>query len=253
MSVHNDPGDGLPEYANAEEYDAQNTWGADDDFYLELAREVGGPVLDVGCGTGRLTRAIAASGLDVTGLDVTRAMLERARLLSDGVDVEWIHGDARTMMLGRKFRLILMTSHGFQHMLADDDIDAFFERMREHLADDGVLAFETRNFAAKTFGGSEEPKLWKSYQDPQGRWIDAYFSSRYDPETGIEYLFGKDIIRETGEVRHDSTALRYVTVEQLNAFLRRHGFELLHQYGDWQKGPLGPEQPEVVSICRLAG
>ncbi len=70
---------GLPEYADAEEYDTDNTWGPDDDFYLELARDIGGPILDVGCGTGRLTIAMAEAGLDVTGLDVTPEMLERAR------------------------------------------------------------------------------------------------------------------------------------------------------------------------------
>ena len=246
-------GAGLPEYADAEAYDTDNVWGPDDDFYLELATEIGGPVLDVGCGTGRLTIAMAVARLEVTGLDVTPEMLGRARSKSAHLDTEWIQGDARTMRLGRRFRLITMTSHGFQHLLADEDIDAFLDRARKHLYPDGVLAFETRNCAAKSFGGSEEPALWKTVEDPDGRQVDILFGSIYDPETGIEQLIGERVVRETGERHRTTSYLRYVDIEHLNRMLVEHGFEIVQQYGDWEKGPLGPEQPEVISICRLAG
>lgn len=238
-------------YTGAEEYDQENTWGADDDFYLELAREIGGPVLDAGCGTGRLTRAIAEAGLDVTGFDLSPEMLERARELYGHLDIEWILGDVRTMQLGRKFRLILMTGHGFQHMLTDQHIHDFLERMREHLEEGGYLAFETRNFAAKDFGGSEEPTLWRSFQDDQGRWVDVLVGSRYDPETGIERFVSQRVVRETGDVSGEYSSLRYVTAGQLNDMLHQHGFSVIHQYGNWDKGPLGEDQPEIITICRL--
>ena len=244
--------EGLPEYVNAASYDVDNVWGPDDDFYLALAREIGGPVLDVGCGTGRLTIAMAEAGLDVTGLDVTPEMLDRARGKSEHLDIEWVLGDARTMQQGRKYRLITMTSHGFQHLLTDEDIGAFLGRAREHLLDDAYLAFETRNYAARSFGGSEEPALWKTVEDTEGRHVDILFGSTYDPESEIEHLVGERFVRETGERYRSTTNLRYIDVEDLNRMLTDHGFEIVHQYGDWAKGPLGADQPEVVSICRLS-
>ena len=72
----------LQEFTNPVLYDAENHWSTDDDFYLVLTQQVGGPVLDVACGTGRLARAIAQAGLQVTGMDIMPAMLERARALS---------------------------------------------------------------------------------------------------------------------------------------------------------------------------
>ncbi|MBA2453699.1 MAG: class I SAM-dependent methyltransferase [Chloroflexia bacterium] len=240
----------LSEYTNPEEYDAENTWAADDDFYLELVQQIGGPILDAGCGTGRLTRAFAADGLDVTGLDLSPQMLGHAQHLSDGLNVEWLLGDVRTMQLGRRFRLITMTSHGFQHMMTDGDIGDFFDRTREHLLDDGYLAFETRNFAAKTFGGSEEPTLWHSFQDQQGHLVDVLIGSHYDPDSGIERLTEERVVQETGEHERSTFALRYVSVENLNSMLREHGFSIVQQYGDWHKGPLGDDQPEVISICQ---
>lgn len=245
---------GLPEYVNAEEYDEENAWGPSDDFYLELAREIGGPVLDVGCGTGAILRAIAAEGVACTGIDVTPQMIERASRLSNeaGLEIEWVVGDARTMKLGRSFRFIFMTGHAFQHLLADEDMHAFFDRAREHLLDDGYLAFETRNYAAKTFGGSEEPTLWKTIEDHKGREVDLLIGSIYDPETGVERLIEERVVRETGERTSATSDLRYIDVEDLNRMLVEHGFEIVQQYGDWEKGPLGPDRPEAVSICRIA-
>jgi SAM-dependent methyltransferase len=244
---------GLAEYQDAETYDRENTWSADDDFYLELAREIGGPVLDAGCGTGRLTRAMAAAGLEVTGLDVTPEMLQRARELTGDLDVEWVLGDVRSMQLGRRYRLITMTSHAFQHLLTDEDIDLFLERAREHLLPGGVLAFETRNYAAKSWGKSEEPAPWNSFENADGQWIDELLGGRYDPHTWVEHLTFIQVTRDTGEREESTTILRYVPAEELNRRLGAHGFTIVQQYGDWHKCPLGDEQPEIISVCRLDG
>lgn len=253
MSIYDFQDEKLAIYTGAEEYDLENTWGADDDFYLALAGEIGGPVLDAGCGTGRLTMALAKAGLDVTGFDLSPEMLERAVSLSEaeGLDIEWILGDVRAMQLGRTFRLILMTGHGFQHMLTDQHIGDFLDRMREHLLDDGYLVFETRNYAAKDFGGSDELTHWRSFQDEQGRWVDVSVGSRFDPETGIERFVTERVVRDTGERSGERSSLRYVPVEQLNTMLQEHGFSIIQQYGNWDKDPLGEDQPEVISVCRL--
>jgi SAM-dependent methyltransferase len=240
------------EYTGAADYDHENVWGADDDFYLALAKEIGGPVLDVACGTGRLTRAIAAAGFETVGIDLGREMLDRARSLDTDGAVEWIFDDVRTMELNRRFRLILMTSHGFQHMITAADLEALFARIREHLESEGVFAFETRDYTAKTFGGSEEPTLWRSYQDADGRWVDVLIGARFDESTGIEHLKEIRVVRESGEREHLTFALRYIPVNELNELLRTQGFEIVGQYGDWNKGPVGPAQPEVITICRLA-
>lgn len=252
MSLSATPPQGLPEYEDAEAYDEENPWHVSDDFYLELATQIGGPVLDAGCGTGRLTRAIAEAGLEVTGLDITAGMLERARTLDKENRVEWLHADARTMQLGRTFRLIIMTGHAFQHLLTDDDISAFLQRAREHLQEDGYLAFETRNYAAKTYPSYDEPTYWYSIEDSQGRDVDIYLAARYDPETGIEHLIGERRVRETGERQREESTLRFVSLEHLNEMLDRHGFSIVEQYGTWSKAPVGEDKPEFISICRLS-
>jgi 2-polyprenyl-3-methyl-5-hydroxy-6-metoxy-1,4-benzoquinol methylase len=119
----------LHECTNPALYDAENRWGAADDFYLALTQQVGGPVLDVACGTGRLTRAIAQTGLPVTGMDIMPAMLERARAWSHPLLITWIQADGRTFTLAQPLRSVLMTGHAFQNVLTDADQDAFLARV----------------------------------------------------------------------------------------------------------------------------
>ncbi len=243
--------DNLSEYDNPEWYDAENQWAADDDFFLEIAQRVGGPVLDIACGTGRLTRAIAEAGIDVTGLDIDRGMLGRARDLSGNLDIDWILGDCRTMELGRQFQLALMTSHGFQHLLTDSDQDDFLERSRDHLVPGGYFAFESRNPDALTspreFGEEEH---WRSFQLPDGRWVDVSTQVRYDPESQLEHFFMRRTIRESGETESGTVALRFRRVDELNDLLDRYGFKVNEQYGFWDRRPVTPDSHEIITVCQ---
>src|SRR5690606_29222012 len=119
--------------------------------YLALAIGIGGPVLDLACGTGRLTRAIAAHGLPVTGLDLSPPLLARARLFAarENLQVAWIEGDIRNFRLDRRFRLALMTGHAFQALLTEEDQRACLERVAAHLEPSGRFVCEVRNPQAR--------------------------------------------------------------------------------------------------------
>jgi ubiquinone/menaquinone biosynthesis C-methylase UbiE len=95
-------------------YDHFNTWDACDEFYLALARESSGHVLDLGCGTGMLTCRIAQEGLSVTGADPGEGMLRVARSRQGTERVSWIKADGQTLRLPLRFDLIYMTGHAFQ-------------------------------------------------------------------------------------------------------------------------------------------
>jgi 2-polyprenyl-3-methyl-5-hydroxy-6-metoxy-1,4-benzoquinol methylase len=79
-------------------------------FYLAQAQATSGPVLEIGCGTGRVTIPLAAAGVDITGLDVSASMLEEAKRKAErqGLCINWIEADGRNFDLGRRFALIIM-------------------------------------------------------------------------------------------------------------------------------------------------
>ncbi|MFC4545765.1 class I SAM-dependent methyltransferase [Paenactinomyces guangxiensis] len=82
-------------------------------FYCDLAHQYGSPVLDIACGTGRMTIPLAERGYDMTGFDITPEMLEAAKqkALDRGVSVHWIQADMRQLELGRKY----MPSSSFRY------------------------------------------------------------------------------------------------------------------------------------------
>lgn len=242
--------DNLQEFRHPERYDAENRWGADDDFYIQLAKRTGDPILDVACGTGRLTRAIAEAGLSVTGVDVMPPMLERARLLSAHLTVSWVHADCRTLSLPQRFKLAVMTSHAFQNLLSDADQHMFLERIYRHLEPGGMLAFEIRNLDVKGYGDAREHTHWRSFQDRAGQWIDVSTASSFDAETMIDHVDIIRAVRETGETWPSKIALRYLTVAQLNDLLERHGFTVVEQYGDWSGAPVSSSMPEIITVCQ---
>ena len=83
----------LEEFADPRNYDIEQRTNKGIAFYSALAQETGGPVLEVACGTGRVSIPIARLGLDVTGLDIVPGMLEQARAKSAGLPVRWVEGD----------------------------------------------------------------------------------------------------------------------------------------------------------------
>ncbi|MEM7343828.1 MAG: class I SAM-dependent methyltransferase [Chloroflexota bacterium] len=241
----------LQEFTDPVLYDAENKWAADDEFYLALAQQIGGSILDVACGTGRLTRAIAEAGLDITGLDMMPPMLAQAKKRAVHLDIEWIEADCRTMNLGRTFQLLLMTSHGFQNLLADQDQDNFLERAFQHLKSGGFLAFETRNPDGRRYYTQTESQSYAhSFLDVQDQWIDVSITSTFDTATMIDHLKIDRTQRKTRETKHSQIALRYTTIDALTKRLEAHGFTILKQYGDWAKSPFMPTSPEIITICR---
>jgi SAM-dependent methyltransferase len=137
--------------ALAAHYDADNGERPDFAFYLGLAAKLGSHrVIDIGCGTGRLASRLAATGVEVIGLDPQPTMLALARQQPDASAVRWLEGTADTLPAGWA-DLVLMTGHVAQYFLDDEAWRrALFEAHRA-LRSGGQLGFEIRNDAAEAW------------------------------------------------------------------------------------------------------
>ena len=113
--------------------------------YRDLAYQIGGPILELACGTGRLTIPLARDGHDIVGLDASSAMLRSAKSKTDGLDIMFVHSDMRNFDLGRRFPLIILSCNSLAHLTSNEDLKAGLDRVAKHLAPGGVFAFDVIN------------------------------------------------------------------------------------------------------------
>jgi len=131
-------------YDSAELYDLLVRTGQDDPFYVQFARERGGKVLDLACGSGRLLPQLLQAGLEVSGLDLSSAMLERAkaRLGREAEKVTLVEGDMRSFSFSKPFDTIMIPYCSFMYMHTDEDRWAVLQNCFQHLKRDGHLLFD---------------------------------------------------------------------------------------------------------------
>jgi SAM-dependent methyltransferase len=252
----------LEEFADPVNYDRADPSDTGVAFYSALAQEAGGSILELACGTGRVTIPIAKLGFPVTGLDIVPGMLAQARRKSSDLPVRWVEGDARTFDLGERFRLIFLTGNAFQAFLTNAEQAAVLQRVHAHLDDEGLFAFETRNPLfpnVKTREGLfvtletlDEEVRWPSYINADGYEVHITTTQVYDHGAQIVHLTGTKRWRE-GEQEHTQitrTALRYTFPQELAALLHYNGFSILRQYGDWDEELLAATSPSIISVCR---
>lgn len=115
-------------------------------FYRSLARVLGGPVLELACGTGRIAAPLVQAGLDVVGLDIDAGMLHLAR--SRGV-ARAVQGDMRRFAFSERFGVVAIPYNSLQLLGDDAGVVACLSAAKEHLAPHGMVAFEVTDFPAE--------------------------------------------------------------------------------------------------------
>jgi SAM-dependent methyltransferase len=243
----------LEEYDDPEIYDLENDeFEPDGTFYLELAQKLGGTVLEIGCGTGRITIPMAQQGINITGLDLVPAMIEHAKSKAPTVTVQWIVGDVRDFSIDRRFRLIFESGATFQHMLTRADQEKMFACVREHLEPDGRFVVGTI-FPQLDLLKDEDEQDWFKYNDAKGREIAVSGKQHYDPVSQIKtetaYRCWKDANGQE-VVKGAPLSLRYTFPQEMEALLHYNGFEVLERYGDWDKSSVTNESDHLIYVCR---
>lgn len=268
----------LEEFADPDNYDIEDSSDTGIAFYSALAHEIGGPVLEIACGTGRVSIPIARLGLWVTGLDIVPGMLKRARSKSSGLPARWVEGDARTFELGEQFRLIFLTGNAFQAFLTLADQEALLQRARSHLHDEGLFAFETRNPRWANLMHTDQQETWSDGKSvhQHGEGLFAFLETRNEEEYGLTYTDarGREVrLSRTQEYDHVAQVLHWTTYrrwheggeeqtkitriavrftfpQELAALLHYNGFTIVRQYGDWNLEPLTAASRSIIVVCR---
>ena len=228
-------------------------------FYVDLARRSGGPVLEYGIGSGRIALPVARHGLSVVGVDHSRAMLGdlKKRLREEPPEVRARvsarYGDMRAKKLGARFPLVTCPFNAALHLYTREDVERFLARVREHLAPRGVFVCDL-----------SVPMFEDLMRDP----ARAYKAPRFKyPTTGetVRYTehFDYDRARQVLFVAMDFEPLghperawmtplahRQFFPQEWEALLHYNGFEVDKVEGDFHGGPLDRTSDVMVWYAR---
>lgn len=133
---------------DADIYDGLNKFLSDLEFYKKwLPKNKEAKILELCCGTGRLTIPIAKDGYDIKGVDYTSSMLERAKekALQAGLKIDFIEADIRELNLGEKFDLIFIPFNSIHHLYKNEDLFEALNTVKKHLKDNGLFLLDCFN------------------------------------------------------------------------------------------------------------
>lgn len=236
---------GWDDYAPFYDWENARTFGRRDvAFWQRLIAERRGRVLELGCGTGRLTIPVARAGArHVVGIDRSAPMLERGRRRlkrsKNLGPVSILRGDIRHLPFKPgTFGTVIAPYGMLQSLLRDRDLDQTLEAVRHVLAARGVFGVELV---------ADLPE-WKEYErrislrgrrGRTGKPITLVESVRQDPRKGLTF-FDQEFVEGRGATatrRQFTLTFRTVSVPDMARRLERAGFEVTATLGDYQGGP----------------
>jgi SAM-dependent methyltransferase len=233
-------------------YDTLNAYapGAQPDFYLRAARECGArSVVEVGCGTGLVSRLFVEQGYDVTGIDPSGPMLEIARARPGAGRARWIEGDVGALDV-TDADFAFMAGHVAQFFVSDDSWRQALRVLHGALRPGGNLAFESRNPAARgweTWGN--RMTTVDPVAGPVERWGEVHDVSG-DVVSGRMHV---RFLRDGDELVVDGPQLRFRSVDELRLSLNEAGFAVTQAYGDWDRRPVDAGSPEIILVAAKRG
>jgi SAM-dependent methyltransferase len=234
-------------------------------FFVAMAQCIGGPVLEMGCGTGRVLIPTAQAGVEIVGLDASPRMLAvcQANLARQPEAVQGrvkglVHEDMRQFDLGQTFGLVTMPFRPFQHLLTVEDQLACLTAVHRHLADMGTLILDLFN-----------PSLVHL--------LDHRYLREYGEEPAFVLADGRRVVRRHRHVSRDlfrqvldmellyyvthpgghqerlvhCCSMRYLFRFEAEHLLARCGFRVAEVFADYDKSPFGTKDPsELIIVAR---
>jgi SAM-dependent methyltransferase len=231
------------------------------EFYVGQAARIGGKILEIGCGTGRLAIPMALCGLDVVGVDNSAAMLGRCRekLAAIGQvkgSLQLVQQDMAKLDLGARFDFIAMAYRTFMHLLMPDDQRRCLLRVREHLNPGGTFIMNTwlPNLRPLLAGPRRQ-----AFQEAGRHEVDGG-TLVHHVRTGVDEF--RQLLIEEHRIQELDLSGRVVSARvlpmvrawtsyrELSHLYARAGFTVRAVFGNFDATPLSPGSTEMIWVLR---
>lgn len=224
------------------------------DFYIALAREARGPVLDIACGTGRILLPCLQAGVDIEGLDLFEPMLAtlRAKAVALGLSPRLHCFDMSEYRLDRRYALVMIPFNAFIHNMTQEAQLRCLRTCREHLLPGGHLAFDTFFPSLEIVGAPQHTRVLEGeFPHPDtGLPVRLYDTRNFDRVAQVQHSLNEiELLAADGSVQtvyRSQVSSRYIYKHEMELLLRVAGFERFDIYGDFDRRPLTREADAMI-------
>lgn len=250
------------ETANLYDYDARNTAKDDIPFYIEYAKKVTGDILELGCGTGRLTIPLAKENFKIYGLDLSEPMLGVIRSKIESLPVEIkknikiTHQNMASFKLDNKFGMIFIPFRTFQSLTSNEEQISCLKAVYDHLNDDGIFivdVFKPKGKIDRSWINKNEVKNWETVDTANNlKIVRKEIRDEIDVENQIIYpvlIYYVTDNNGTTKKYTEKLSLKYYYEDQIKELLRSNGFEIIEEFGYYNKIPIS-NGSEIILVCR---
>jgi SAM-dependent methyltransferase len=227
----------------AEQYDAMHP--PIDQAAIDLLDELasGGPVLELGIGTGRIALPLASRGLKVQGVDASEAMVARLRAKPGGKDIPVAIADFREFDLRERFALIFVAFNTVFALQSQEDQVQCFRTVARHLRPGGCFLIEA--FVPDLTRFDRDQRVSVRSLDPDSAMLEL---SRHDP---VRQQVDSQLVHvSSGGLKLYPVRLRYAWPSELDLMARLADLTLLHRWASWQREAFGATSGFHVSVYR---
>ncbi|NHF60109.1 class I SAM-dependent methyltransferase [Flavobacteriaceae bacterium TP-CH-4] len=234
-------------------YDGMNTSLADLEFYKNwLPKNKDARILELCCGTGRLTVPIAKDGYDICGVDFNASMLDQAKVKASEQEltVAFIESDIRTLDLPEKYDLIFIPFNSIHHLYTNDDLFKAFEVVKNHLKKGGLFLLDCFNPDIRYISdGEKEQKEIAQYTTRDGRAVLIKQTMRYERKTQMNRIEWHYYINGAFD-SIQNLDMRMFFPQELDSYLEWSGFDIAHKFGSFEETDFDDNSEKQIFICR---
>lgn len=209
-------------------------------LWKNLAARYGDPILEVCCGSGRITRELAEMGFEITALDNSVSML---KILSDKnlKKVNPVLADMRDFDLNKKFKFIFIGYSSFQQLLTTEDQMKCLRTIRKHLAEDGILGVDINPHILEEPETVSPEIAYIADYPPNNSRITMFTSHYTDRDKRIRHWNDRYLEIDKDGNKHEfwnNDSLRECTPDDIKTLFANCGFRIRDVFGDFEGGEL---------------
>lgn len=238
---------------DAQVYDGMNTNLADLQFYKRwMPQHQDARILELCCGTGRLTLPLAEDGHTICGVDITTSMLEQARIKASNkrLEIEFIEADIRYLELPDQYDLIFIPFNSIHHLYQNEDLFKAFEGVKKHLKEGGIFILDCFNPDIRHIvEGEKEQQTIAEYTTEDGRHVLIKQKMQYENDTQINRIEWHYFINGVFDSVQNLDMRMYYPVE-LDFYLEKCGFNIIHKFGSFEEDAFNSKSEKQIFVCK---